>query len=200
METSNLLGYCTGGILGISPFISLQGIVVLLILLLFRVQFGMAFVSAFIFKFLFTFLAPVMHQLGSFTLEIESFKTLYTWGTNTPLIPFTKFNHSVVMGGLIVGIILAPVNYFLSLYMIRKYRSSVVERVKNSKMAKLSKHQVFTRFMKSMTESTITKKSIFRKNFIIFFYYLINDHLCVSLFFFLDASLKKDSLSFIDNN
>ena len=132
-------GIVLGAFWGISPFISLQGLVVLLILLLFRVQFGMAFVSAFIFKFLFTFLAPVMHQLGSFTLEIESLKTLYTWGTNTPLIPFTKFNHSVVMGGLIVGIILAPVNYFLSLYMIRKYRSTVVERVKNSKIAKVIK-------------------------------------------------------------
>ena len=132
-------GVTLGAFWGISPFLSLQGLVVLLILLIFRIQFGMAFISAFIFKILFIYLAPTMHSLGSYALEIESLKGLYTWGANTPLIPLTKFNHSIVMGGLVVGLILSPINFLLSIFLIRRYRSIIVERVKNSKISKAIK-------------------------------------------------------------
>jgi uncharacterized protein (TIGR03546 family) len=125
-----------GFILGFSPFISLQGIFIILLIVFLRVQAAAAFVTAFFFSLIAYILDPVFHQLGSFILELKDLQGFWTYLYNLPLVPYTKFYNSVVMGAGAFGIIFAPIFYFISLVLIKNYRLTVVERFQKTKFWK----------------------------------------------------------------
>jgi len=56
-----------------------------------------------------------------------------------PIVPFTRFNNSVVMGSGIVAIVLSPVVFFASKFLVQKYREKVVARFKDTKILKVIK-------------------------------------------------------------
>lgn len=132
-------GIAAGFILGMSPMLSLQAMLVLMVILLFRVQMGAAFLAAFFFAFLHWCLDPVFHSIGSAALGAESLKGLWTTLYNMPLVPLTRFNNSIVMGAGIVTIIASPFVFFISGVLIVKYRQTVVERFKQTKFWKAVK-------------------------------------------------------------
>lgn len=135
-DTGNIslaLGMTCGFILGMTPVLSLHSLIIFLVLFFFRIQIGAALVSAFFFKFFAYLLDPVFHSIGSMVLEIESFASIYTQLYNMPLIPYTRFNNSIVMGSAVVTFTLSPIVFVLSQYLIIKYREKVVSRFKDTK-------------------------------------------------------------------
>ncbi len=126
-------GVAAGFILGMSPTLSLQSLLVFLCLFVFRVQMGMAFLSAFFFAFIAWALDPIFHSLGSWLLGLEALQSLWTILYNLPLVPLTRFNNTVVMGAGVCAIILSPLIFFLSRTLVVKYRVTVVERLKQTK-------------------------------------------------------------------
>lgn len=136
-ETTPLaLGLTLGLILGFAPFLSIQTLLVLLILFVFRIQMGAAFLSAFFFKLVAYMFDTPAHYLGQSILEAEPLRPLFTTMYNIPLVPFTRFNNSIVMGSLAVSVILAPFAYFIFKALIIKYRLLVVARIRGTKFWK----------------------------------------------------------------
>jgi uncharacterized protein (TIGR03546 family) len=132
-------GIALGFILGFSPILSLQGLLVLVIMLFFRVQIGAAFISAFFFSFIAFLLDPVCNSIGQSVLEIESLRPLFTELYNMPIVPFTKFYNSLVMGSGLFGILLSPVIFLLAKILVHKYRQIVVARYKDTRFWKFIK-------------------------------------------------------------
>ncbi len=138
-DTGNIslaTGMTCGFILGMTPVLSLQSLIIFLILFIFRIQIGAAFATAFFFKFVAYLLDPVFHAIGSQVLEVESLRPLFTTLYNLPLIPYTRFNNSIVMGSAVVTFCLSPFVFLASQYFIIKYREIVVARFKNTKFWK----------------------------------------------------------------
>lgn len=131
------LGMSLGFILGMSPTLSLQSLLIFLILLIFRIQFGAAFISAFIFKFVAFLFDPFFHKVGHFILKLESLQEVYTSFYNMPIIPFTRFNNTVVMGSGVVGIIVFPFVYFIFKLLVSKYRETIVARFRQTRFWKM---------------------------------------------------------------
>lgn len=129
-------GIAAGFILGMTPLLSLQSFLVFLCIFFFRIQAGAAFIAAFFFAFAGWLLDPVFHAIGSMVLEMPALQGLFTTMYNVPLLPLTRFNNSIVMGSAVVTILLSPVVYLLSLYLIVKYRVTVVEKFKQTKFWK----------------------------------------------------------------
>ncbi len=130
------MGMTCGFILGMTPTLSLHSLLVFLILFFFRIQIGAAFIAAFFFKFVAFLLDPVFHSVGSTVLEMNSLQGLFTTLYNMPIIPFTRFNNSIVMGSAVVTFILSPFVFILSQYFIKKYREIFVARFKETKIWK----------------------------------------------------------------
>ncbi|OFZ20466.1 MAG: TIGR03546 family protein [Bdellovibrionales bacterium GWB1_55_8] len=130
------LGIVLGMFLGFTPVFSLQTVFVIFILFLFRIQIGAALVSAFFFAIPAYLLDPAFHQLGSFILERESLRPLFTTLYHMPLVPLTRFNNSVVMGSAIAALLLAAPVFVVSKKLIIAYRATVVARFKNTKLWK----------------------------------------------------------------
>jgi uncharacterized protein (TIGR03546 family) len=129
-------GIGMGFILGMTPALSLQSFLVFVCLFLFRIQIGAAFLAAFFFKFCAFLLDGVFDSFGTMVLETEALEALFTTLYNMPLIPLTRFNNSIVMGSGIVAIILLPIVVWFSKFLIIRYRESVVEKFKETKVFK----------------------------------------------------------------
>lgn len=129
-------GMTCGFILGMTPSLSLHSLLIFLVLFFFRIQIGAALVTAFFFKFVAFLLDPAFHAVGSMVLEKESLQGIFTSLYNMPLIPYTRFNNSIVMGSAVITIILSPIVFLLSKYFIVKYREIVVARLKETKIWK----------------------------------------------------------------
>lgn len=136
-------GIAAGFILGMTPLLSLQSLLVFICIFFFRVQAGAAFTSAFFFAFVAWALDPVFHSIGSAVLEMEGLYELFTALYNMPLIPLTRFNNSIVMGALVVSTIASPFIFILSWYLVLRYREDVVNRFKESKAWKAFKTTTF---------------------------------------------------------
>jgi len=136
-------GLTLGAFLGFSPFFSLQTFLIFMILFFFKVQFGAAFLSAFVFKFVAFLADPIADILGKATLESESLRPLWTTLYNLPVIPYTRFNNSIVMGSFIFVLIISPILYFMFNKLIIQYREKVVHKFEESKLWKAFKASKF---------------------------------------------------------
>ena len=132
--------------LGLSPLLSLQFFLFLIILLIFNVQFSLAFSSSFFFRLLFIPLSPLFHLLGEKVLTLPSQEETFTTLINTPLIPFTNFNNTIVMGSFIFWLVTLPFCYFIFLKLVEKYQEKVVSRIKKSKLYLFLKASFFVKW------------------------------------------------------
>lgn len=142
-------GVSMGFILGMTPAFSLQTILVFMLLFIFRIQIGAAFLAAFFFKFIAFFLDPLFNSIGMAVLEMDSLHGLFTELYNMPIVPLTRFYNTIVMGSGVVSICLIPVVFVASKILIAKYRTSVVERVKDTKYWKAFKATGFYKWYAS---------------------------------------------------
>src|SRR3989344_283288 len=132
-------GLAFGIFLGFAPFISIQTILVLFIVFIFRVQLGAAFLSAFFFKFVAFLLDPVADTLGKQALESSALRSVWLTMYNTPFLPMTRFNNSIVMGSFLISLVLCPILFFTFKILIAKYRTEIVQKVEATKAWKAFK-------------------------------------------------------------
>jgi uncharacterized protein (TIGR03546 family) len=130
-------GIACGLILGFSPILSLQALLVFILLFFFRIQIGAAFLAAFFFKFVAFLIDPIAHDIGSSILQSPGLQPTWTKLYNMPIIPYTRFNNSIVMGSGVLAIVLAPFIFIASKILIHKYRATVVARFRQTKIWKI---------------------------------------------------------------
>lgn len=122
------LGMALGLILAFSPWASLQGVLLFLVILLFRVQAGAALITAFFLKGLALLAAPLLDVLGQQVLEMEALQGVWTALYQAPLVPWTRFHHSVVMGGAVLGLALVAPGYLVFKRLVVSYRKQIRDR------------------------------------------------------------------------
>lgn len=138
-ENQIAAGIACGLILGFAPVFSLQTVLVIIMLFFFRIQAGAAFASAFFFGLVAFVLDPAFDAVGKIVLEMGALKGLFTTMYNAPIVPFTKFYNSIVMGSLVISFGLFPIMFFLTKKMVVKYRVTVVAKFEQTKFWKAVK-------------------------------------------------------------
>ena len=92
-------GFALGTLIGFSPMLTLQGMLVWLLILIFDVNFSAALLAMALCKLVAYMLDPLFHALGFFILvKIGFLQGLWTTMYNAPIAPLTRFNNTVVMG------------------------------------------------------------------------------------------------------
>ena len=142
-ENQIAAGIACGVIMGFAPALSLQTLLVFVVIVLFRVQAGAAFASAFFFSVVAYLFDPVFDQVGRMVLEQSSLKGLFTTMYNLPIVPFTKFYNSIVMGAGVISIILFPISFIMAKILVKKYRQTVVAKFEKTKFWKAIKATSF---------------------------------------------------------
>ena len=130
-------GFVLGFLIGLMPFWTLQGVVLLLLLLFLNVSLaagGLAFLLASGFAYL---LDPWFHGLGFWLLTLPALQSAWEWLYNTPVGALSRFNTTVVMGSLFAGLVLAVPLYFLMKHGVVVYREKMEPRVQQWKLVQM---------------------------------------------------------------
>ncbi len=129
-------GAVMGVFFGLVPGLLMKCIIFILIMVL-RVNIGAAFISSAVFAILAFGLDPLAGKIGYFILNLNLLVPLWTSFYNMPIVPFTKFNNTIVMGNIIMSFILIAPVYFASKKFIVYYRENWRDKVAKWKVVKL---------------------------------------------------------------
>lgn len=114
-------GVGIGALFGLVPKGNLFGVLFFLLFFFFNVDYGLAAFSALLFTALAWLADGPAHHLGQAVLSTGFLKPVWTFLYNLPIVPLTRFNNTVVMGNLIIGLLLYAPLYYGSLKLLRLY-------------------------------------------------------------------------------
>jgi uncharacterized protein (TIGR03546 family) len=129
-------GMALGSALGLTPLMNVHNLVIFSLLVLLNVSFGGGMLGWMLFVPIGFLLDPLFHFIGLRLLEEPSLRPLWTSWTNTPILPYTNFNNTVVLGSLVGWVLLAVPIFFAARYGVARYRATVGERVRQSRFYK----------------------------------------------------------------
>ena len=129
-------GMALGSALGLTPLMSLHNLVIFSVLVLLNVSFGGGMLGWMLFVPVGFLLDPAFDRIGLKLLAAPSLTPLWTDLTNTPILPYTDFNNTVVLGSFVSWLILTIPIFFAARYGVAKYRATIGERVRQSKIYK----------------------------------------------------------------
>ena len=69
-------------------------------------------------------------------LEAPGLRGMWTAWYNTPLLPYTNFNNTVVLGSVVGWLLLTVPIFFAARYGVARYRATIGERVRQSRLYK----------------------------------------------------------------
>lgn len=132
-------GVALGLIIGITPLLNVHNLFIVFIILLVRVNLGSAILSFLLFSILAYPLDPLSHQMGMKILNLPGLQALWTDLYNTPGMRLTRFNNSIVMGGLALSLILITPVWLATFSFVRSYRGTLKVKIDNLRIIKLVK-------------------------------------------------------------
>ncbi|MGA9120293.1 MAG: TIGR03546 family protein [Bacteroidota bacterium] len=131
-------GFALGTLVGFSPMVTLQGLVVWLVILVLDVNFAAVLLALTLCKLIAYLIDPIFHSLGFAVLvKAEFLQGLWTWLYNAPIAPLTRFNNTVVMGSFLFAIICFVPVYIGMKRTVVAYRTHIHSRFEQWKVYKM---------------------------------------------------------------
>ena len=131
-------GFALGSIMGMTPFSALHGFAVFVLILMLNVNISSATLAALLFSFIGMLLDPLSDKIGHYLLvSNQSLTPFWTNLYNTPVIPFTKFNNTIVLGSFALSLLLFLPAFFACRKFIVMYRARWKDKVAKWKIMKL---------------------------------------------------------------
>jgi uncharacterized protein (TIGR03546 family) len=127
-------GIVLGSFLGLTPLLNLHNALIFAALVLLNVSFAGGMLGWVLFVPVGFLLDPLFDWIGHTLLLDVSFLTpLWTSFYNTPVIPLTNFNNTIVLGSLVFALLFALPLFFATRWAVARYRVTVGERVRQSR-------------------------------------------------------------------
>jgi uncharacterized protein (TIGR03546 family) len=127
-------GLALGAALGLTPLVNPHNLIVFALLCLLNVSFGGGMLGWALFTPVGFALDPLFHRIGLALLEAPGLRSLWTAWYNAPLMPYTNFNNSVVLGSFLTWLVLLLPLYLLGRKGITVYRERYAPLVMQSKL------------------------------------------------------------------
>lgn len=129
-------GIALGSALGLTPLVNVHNLIIFSLIVLLNVSFGGGMLGWALFVPLGFVVDPVFDRIGSSLLLAPSLRPLWTSWYNTPLVPYTNFNNTVVLGSVVGWLVLALPIFVAAKYGVARYRATIGARVQQSKFYK----------------------------------------------------------------
>lgn len=137
------LGFALGAVLGTAAGLTPQALVVFVMAIVLRVQLGAVLVAAFFFGPVAFLLDPLFHSLGSMALHWQALAPVWTQAYNAPILPFTRFYNTLVMGQWLLALPLGLLVYWVANQGIARYRATFVARMRTTRFWRFWKASKF---------------------------------------------------------
>ena len=128
------LGVVLGMFIGLIPKDSLLAYFFFLMLMISTANLFSALIAGFVFNWIGYVLDPFCHKLGGMILTADALESTWLACAELPLMPWTRFNNTIVMGALVLSILIAYPVYSISYGFFRKYGAALHERAKQTRL------------------------------------------------------------------
>lgn len=133
-------GFAYGAWIGLLPLTGILPMIMGLFGFLININLAMVAVGTLLFKLIAYLLDPVANNVGYLLLvKIPALKPFWTTLYNAPLIPYTRFNNTIVMGSLVIGFLLLVPNYLLGEKLLVGYRTRWRPHIQKLKIVQIFK-------------------------------------------------------------
>ena len=133
-------GFALGMIIGLTPFWNLHNTLILILILILKVNIGAAILSCLIFSGFAYLLDPVFHSLGYHLLtQVDFLQNIWQNLYANPILVFTRYNNTVVLGSFLSALILFIPSYFGFKAFVHVYRAKIDPYVQKLKIVKIIK-------------------------------------------------------------
>jgi len=130
-------GMALGAALGLTPLINLHNLIILAAIMVCNVSFPGAMLGWALAVPVGFVLDPLFDLVGrKLLLETPALTGLWAQLYNLPVVPFTNFNNTIVLGSLVSWVVLALPIYFLSRWGVGRYRATLYPRLAQSRVFK----------------------------------------------------------------
>lgn len=130
------LGVALGMVLGLLPKGNLLAVIAAVVFCAARINLGIGAASAVLFSAIAVWFDPITHVIGLKLLTTEWLQPAWTTLFNTPVIPWTRFNNTVVLGSLAMGLALFYPVYRLCIPAFERITPHVAAWLQKSAMAR----------------------------------------------------------------
>ena len=127
-------GIVLGSFLGLTPLLNLHNAIIFAALVLLNVSFAGGMLGWALFVPIGFLLDPLFDWIGHQLLFAEQLRGVWTTLYNTPVVPLTNFNNTVVLGSLVFALVFALPLFFALRWAVARYRVTIGERVRRSKL------------------------------------------------------------------
>ena len=125
------MGVAFGAALGLTPLVNVHNGIVLVILIMFNVSFGAGLLGWALFTPVGFLLDPLFESTGrALLVDTPALLPLWTTMDHTPLMPFTNFGNTVVLGSVVGWLVLFVPIYLLARLAVNRYRSTLGQRIR----------------------------------------------------------------------
>jgi uncharacterized protein (TIGR03546 family) len=122
------LGFALGMLLGLMPKGNLLVVLLSMVILSCRMNLAVAMLSTLTFSGVGMLADPLTHRLGLALLEWPLLRPLWTRLYSLPLVPWTDFNNTVVLGSFVLGLALLYPAYHLAWTVCERRRIKRAEK------------------------------------------------------------------------
>ena len=141
INANNRAGEVAAGIsfallLALIPSGNLLWIVLFIVTFLLKINLAGELLFLALFKLLAPLTDGLLHRLGAWMLNQPFLQDPFTAAYNLPLLPLSRFNNTIVMGGLIAGLLLWIPVFFLFRQLVILYRRRLRDKIAGSKLVK----------------------------------------------------------------
>jgi uncharacterized protein (TIGR03546 family) len=142
-------GVALGMIIGLTPTFSLHNVVVVFLILVIKVNLTAAILSMFAFDLVGFALDPLSDWLGYAILTSTTLRPVWIEAYNASIIPFTRFNNTVLMGSFVISLILLYPVFLSTQYGVVRYRTDLAAKFQQWRIVKAIKMSRFYKYYQS---------------------------------------------------
>ena len=93
-----------------------------------------AAVGGFAFSWIGYLIAPVSHQIGLYVLTFDTLEPTWAYLIELPFVAWTRFDHTIVTGSLLIGLVAFWPVYQISKSLFQAYAPKISRRLKRSRI------------------------------------------------------------------
>jgi uncharacterized protein (TIGR03546 family) len=145
------LAIALGFIVGLSPLFTLHNVAILFLVMVIRVHFGSFILAVSFFSGVGYLLSGLSINVGEWLLTSPALNGMFTALYQFSIFKLAHWHNTYVLGAFVVGIMLAVPMYFISQFLIVKYRIHIMAFFEKFRIVKALKASKFYRLYTSFS-------------------------------------------------
>lgn len=140
--------------IGLTPTLSVHNFFILFLVFLLNVNFSIFFTFFLLFTIASFPLDPLFNNIGLLVLNVSSLEGLFTAMYNSTFWRLLYFNNSIIMGSFVFCLIMAVPLFFISQFVVKKYRTVIMEKLNKIGIVRAIKASKIYNIYNSVTSIT----------------------------------------------